>query len=170
MKRTDITTRLAHNARAIRALIEGCTDAQLRWKPDAAIWSMLEVLCHLADEEELDFRSRLDVTLHHPGTAWSAIDPPSWVSERAYNEQDLVESLQRFLSQREQSIAWLLHLASPDWDAAYEHPKIGRMSARDIVTSWQAHDLLHLRQLTRLHFLWLQRQSPDARTDYAGNW
>jgi hypothetical protein len=170
MNLSAVASRFAHNARAIRAMIEGCGDAQLRWKPDAAIWSMLEVLCHLADEEELDFRVRLDYTLHLPGQQWPTIDPPEWVIERAYNEQDPAESLQRFLSQREQNIAWLRHLEHPDWDAAYEHPAIGRMTARDIITSWQAHDLLHLRQLARLHFLWLERQSPDARTDYAGRW
>ena len=165
-----VLTRFAHDARAIRGMIEGCEEEQLRWKPDAESWSALEVLCHLADEEEFDFRTRLEYTLFRPGVAWPGIDPPAWVTERDYNGQDPTGALQRFLAQREHSIAWLRHLHKPEWERSYEHPTIGVMTARDILVSWQAHDLLHLRQLARLHFLWLRETCPDQRTDYAGTW
>jgi hypothetical protein len=34
-----------------------------RWKPPDGAWSILEIVCHLADEEEIDFRARLESIL-----------------------------------------------------------------------------------------------------------
>lgn len=160
--------RMANNTRSIRFLVEGCEDLQLRWKPDARSWSLLEVLNHLSDEDAMDFRMRLDLTLHQPGVEWPQIDPPSWVTERRYNMLDTQDSLARYLQEREHSIAWLKHLQDPQWSNTYEHPKVGAITAGDLLTSWIAHDLLHIRQMTRLHFQWLQRSG--SRTDYAGEW
>jgi len=170
MHHINAATRLAHNARSIRGLFEGCEEEQLRWRPSENSWSMLEVINHLADEEHLDFRTRLDLTLFAPDQAWPPIDPPAWVTAREYNKQDAMESLQRFLAEREQSIAWLRHVEAPVWSNAYNHPVLGSMTALDVLTSWLAHDLLHIRQMLQLHFSWLARSNPDARTDYAGNW
>ncbi|MEZ4640023.1 MAG: DinB family protein [Caldilineaceae bacterium] len=46
---------LLKNAERIRCLVEGMSDQDARWKPDAESWSILEVINHLADEEEADF-------------------------------------------------------------------------------------------------------------------
>ena len=89
----------------VQTLVQGVSDQQARWKPDADSWSILEVVCHLLDEERRDFRVRLDYTLHRPGEPWPPIDPGGWVTERAYNEQDLEESLSQFLSERQASIS-----------------------------------------------------------------
>lgn len=93
--------RLEAGATTFQGLLRGVTEEQARWKPAADRWSMLEVVCHLADEEVEDFRRRLDLTLHQPGERWPRIDPEAWVEERKYGEQELSESLQRFLSERD---------------------------------------------------------------------
>lgn len=158
---------------AITALLVGVSDDRARWKPDPSQWSMLEVVNHLADEEVEDFRRRLDLTLFHPGEPWPGIDPQEWVVRRAYNQRRLPESLRRFVAERERSIEWLRTLGRVDLDAACTHPKLGEIRAGDLLVSWLAHDLIHIRQLTRLHYRWLERsaalaQSPPYRLDYAG--
>ena len=47
---------------------------------------------------------------------------------------------------------------------------MGRLSAGDMLTSWAAHDLLHLRQLVELRFAYLARQARPYSLDYAGEW
>ena len=74
--------RLNQNAVAIQALVT-VDEAQARWRPAPDEWSILEVLSHLVDEEREDFRQRLDYTLHRPGEAWPATDPPGWVISRS---------------------------------------------------------------------------------------
>jgi hypothetical protein len=166
--------RLAVNAAVFDQLMGNVSDEQARWKPDPSQWSILEVVNHLADEEVEDFRRRLELTLLDPGAAWPSIDPQGWAVARRYNERDLDDSLTRFLDERDHSCTWLEGLPDPvDLQRAHTHPTIGVMRAGDVLASWLAHDLIHIRQITRLHYRWLERaaaaeSSPSYRLDYAG--
>ncbi|RPI48663.1 MAG: DinB family protein [Chloroflexi bacterium] len=161
--------RMAENAGAIRALVQGVTDQQARWKPDPTSWSVLEVVCHLLDEERSDFRVRLDLTLHRSGEPWPGINPEGWVTEQRYNEQDLPASLAAFLQEREASIAWLQALTRPDWAATYNAPW-GPIAAGDLMAAWVAHDLLHTRQLVELRWALTQAELEPHSVEYAGKW
>lgn len=92
-----LTRKLSDNARRIQVLLAGVSLEQVRWKLQPALWSMLEVIGHLADEEQYNFRVRLDYTLHRWGERWPPIDPEGWVTGRRYNESDLTTTLERFL-------------------------------------------------------------------------
>ena len=59
------TGQLTSNAGRFEALVQGVSEAQARWKPDAETWSILEIVNPLYDEEREDFRARLDNILHH---------------------------------------------------------------------------------------------------------
>jgi len=165
----QVVARMAESAAAIRAVLAGITDAQARWKPDPDSWSMLEVVNHLWDEEREDFRQRIDYTLHRPGETWPPIDPAGWVTARRYNERDPAASSAGFLSLREDSLAWLRTLRAPDWQAAYQAPW-GEITAVDLLASWAAHDLLHLRQLVELRWALTTRELEPYRVAYAGDW
>ncbi|MBC7852606.1 MAG: DinB family protein [Pirellulaceae bacterium] len=161
--------RLEHTPAVICSLVDGVSSEQARWKPAADQWSILEVVNHLADEEQQDFRARLDKILHHPGQPFAPIDPPRWAIERKYNEQELTESLGRFLDERQKSLQWLRSLLGPNWEHTHQLPH-GPIQAGDILASWAAHDLLHVRQLAKLHWEFLNRESAPFKTEYAGRW
>jgi hypothetical protein len=160
---------MAENAAAMQALVQGVTDQQARWKPDTESWSILEVVCHLLDEERSDFRVRLDLTLYRPGEPWPGINPQGWVTERRYNEQDLEASLAAFLQERDSSLAWLRSLAHPNWDRTYDAPW-GPIAAGDLMAAWVAHDLLHTRQLVELRWALTRAELGPHSVDYAGKW
>jgi hypothetical protein len=164
-----LTTQLARQAEAICALVEGVSDAQARWKPGADDWSILGVIHHLYDEEIEDFRRHLDHILYHADEPWPRIDPGGWVTQRRYNQQDPAEMLAKFLAEREKSLAWLRSLDAPDWNAALTMPW-GALTAGDMLASWVAHDLLHLRQLVELHYAWTKRAVAPHSVEYAGDW
>lgn len=166
-----VIARLRYDAEVVRALCEGVDDLQARWKPTPAQWSVLEVVCHLGDEEVRDFRTRLDLTLHSPGAPWPPIDPPRWAVEGRYNERALSPALAVFLREREDSVRWLKGLAAPDWSRATEHPTAGPIRAGDLLAAWVAHDLIHVRQINRLHRQYLEAELlPDHDPAYAGSW
>jgi DinB superfamily len=161
--------RLAANVNVIESLARNLSAEQARWKPQPDKWSILEVVNHLYDEEREDFRARLDLLLHQPDQRWVPIDPPKWAVEREYNRRDPGQSLESFLQERRISIEWLMSLKNPRFENKYEHPK-GVISAGDLLASWVAHDLLHIRQLARLHWDYLNSASAPYRTGYAGKW
>jgi hypothetical protein len=115
-------TQMSTHAGAISSLTLGIPAEKARWKPDPEKWSILEVINHLYDEERLDFRLRLDIILYHPNQSWPPINPQGWVTERAYNERDLVQSVDDFLKERQKSLAWLKGLENPDWNASVTAP------------------------------------------------
>ena len=170
MDPSHLAARLEANAGVFRHLLAGVAAEQARWKPSAEKWSLLEVVNHLADEERDDFRSRLDLTLHRPGEEWPPIDPPRWAIERRYNERELAASLQDFLREREASVAWLRGLRGFDAAAAHRHPVFGAIAAGTLAASWLAHDLIHIRQLTRLHYEYLRDRLGAEALEYAGPW
>ncbi len=160
--------RLSANADAISALLQGVSSEQALWQPEPGQWCVLEVVNHLADEEADDFRQRLEMLLTHPGDTWPSIDPTGWPASRGYRDRRLDESLARFRKEREHSVVWLRGLTAPDLEATYPHPSIGAIRAGDLLTAWLAHDLIHVRQLTRLHYRWLAQAAAPFRPDYAG--
>ena len=162
-------TQLKTQGQAILKLVTGLTEEEARWKPASDSWSVLEVLNHLIDEEIYDFRTHLDHILHTPHQPWPEIDPIGWVTKHQYNQQDLHDSLVRFEVEREQSLNWLAELPDPDWKAAVSDPR-GTLSAGDMLASWLAHDLLHLRQLVELRYQITTNISRPYRLDYAGKW
>jgi hypothetical protein len=164
-----LARRMAENAAAIQALVQGLTDEQARWKPDPDSWSVLEVVCHLLDEERSDFRIRLDLTLHRPGEPWPGINPQGWVTERAYNQQVLPAALAALAQERETSLAWLRALPPPDWTAARQAPW-GQITAGDLMAAWVAHDILHTRQLVELRWALTRAELEPHSVEYAGQW
>ncbi len=152
------------------AVVRDVAGEDARWRPADGGWSILEIVCHLGDEEVEDFRMRLESTLRDPSEAWRSNDPEAWAVERRYNEDDLAEAVDRFVAERRASIAWLRSLDEPDWSRAYEHPTFGPIRTGDILVSWTAHDALHLRQLAKRMFQMVQRDGGPYTTDYAGEW
>lgn len=141
-----------------------------RWKPPDGAWSILEIVSHLADEEEFDFRERLRRTLTDPIASWPPIAPEEWAVERRYNERTLEVAAQRFQSLRGQSIAWLRSLVEPDWSRTHHHPQHGPFRAGDLLSSWAAHDWLHLRQISKRMYQMAARDAGDYSVHYAGEW
>lgn len=139
------------------------------WRPNPEHWCLLEIICHLYDEEREDFRIRLKTTLERPGTLPPPFDPVAWVKERDYISRNYEIMVHKFLEERTQSVKWLRSLINPKWDNAYEHPTLGSLSAHFFISNWLAHDYLHIRQIVRI-----KHQYTAARTgadiSYAGNW
>lgn len=169
MNKNDLIKQLAHNAERIRGLVMHIPAEQARWKPEPEVWSILEVINHLADEERLDFRVRIEYTLYRPGEVPPSIDPAGWVTRRAYNQRDLDSSLDDFLTERAQSLQWLKGLDNPNWDAPFKAPW-GEICAGDFFASWVAHDLLHMRQLVELLWAYTLPQVEPYSVQYAGEW
>lgn len=162
-------SQLQSQSKAILSLAEGLSIEQARWKPQSQDWSVLEVLNHLADEERLDFRRHLNHILFTPDDSWPEIAPQAWVTEKKYNQRRLDQTLNDFKFERENSLSWLSGLNNPNWDVVIQLPW-GKISAGDMLASWLAHDLLHIRQLVELRYQLTLAKSLPYKVAYAGKW
>ena len=160
---------LVNSTEMIRALIKDIGQEQAQAKPDAKSWSILEVVCHLHDEEREDFREHLDFILHRQNEEWHVIDPQAWVMERKYNEQNLIEMQEKFFAERKQSLEWLNTVSHVDWSITYTS-EYGSVSASEMLSCWIAHDNLHVRQLVELRRKHIEHITNPDDLQYAGDW
>lgn len=160
---------LVDSTEMIRALLKNITQTQARVKPNSESWSILEVACHLYDEECEDFREHLDFILHRQNEEWHRIDPQGWVIERKYNEQNFVEMQEKFFAERARSLEWLRRISESNWEMSHTS-QYGSMKAGDMLASWVAHDNLHIRQLVELRRLGIESITQPYEIEYAGEW
>ncbi|HLO13729.1 MAG TPA: DinB family protein [Anaerolineales bacterium] len=168
---------LVDSTEMIRALLLNITQEEARTRPTAEAWSILEVICHLYDEEREDFREHLDFILstslkaglHRQNEEWHSIDPQGWVLQRKYNEQDFAEMQNNFFVERQKSLEWLKSLSNPNWETAHTS-QFGSLQAGDMFASWVAHDNLHIRQLVELRRMKIENITRPYKIEYAGDW
>lgn len=169
MNTSLIIQNLEQNQSVFESLFSGLSKETYMWKPRAEKWCLLEIVCHLHDEEREDFRARVKHVLETPDELFPPFDPIGLVKTHNYIEQNYGETVGKFLFERTHSLDWLKSLQTPKWENATPHPRLGPMSAWLLLNNWLAHDYLHLRQITRLKYQLLQTQSGQDLS-YAGGW
>lgn len=164
-----IIEQLIKNKTVFHNLLKDENEELVLWKQTPEKWSLLEIVCHLIDEEIYDFKFRTQWVLEKPNQTPPPFDPISWVTKHDYIHQDYSTMLNKFLHEREQSIIWLQSLKNVNWDLSYEHSKLGTLTAKHFLTNWLAHDYLHMKQILKLKYDYLKHQSGE-NLDYAGIW
>ena len=155
---------LSHNPNTIQQLIHNIPEEHARWKPDANTWSMVEVMQHLVDEERQDFRFRLKHILSGTKEQWQPIN-----NEPGDPHGDLQMLFKTYLEERQDSIKLLKTLTDADWSIEFETP-FRVMSSGDMLASWVAHDILHIRQFVELKWAITTRDLQPYGVGYAGPW
>lgn len=166
---SHIVQELSRNSDVFKSLLNGISEEEYLWKSAPEKWCLLEIICHLHDEEREDFRARTKRVLENPKKKLEPFDPLKWVEQRNYLQKNYDDMLNKFLEERKRSVAWLDSLISPRWENAFNHPELGLMTAKLFLTNWLAHDYLHIRQINKLKFDYLQKSSGES-LNYAGNW
>lgn len=160
---------LQNSTEMIRALLSGISQEEAQIKPSPESWSILEVICHLYDEEREDFREHLDFILQRQTEEYHVIDPQGWVIQRKYNEQNFAEMQEKFFTERQKSLDWLIEMSNSNWNTIYTS-QYGSVSAGEMFSCWVAHDNLHIRQLVELRRNRIERITKPYPIEYAGDW
>ncbi len=166
---SNVIDELERNRKVILGTFQGLPSDFVKWKANPKDWSILEIVCHLIDEEVEDFRARTKHALEHPEAPLVPIDPPGWVISRNYRGQNFESSVERWQQERQNSIAWLRGLSNPKWENAVDHPDLGPITAQSFLNNWLAHDYLHIRQVNSIRRTYLLKSSGDSLA-YAGKW
>lgn len=161
--------RLSANLRVFDHFLRGVDPEQAAWHPAPEAWSMLEVVCHLYDEEREDFRTRLRLILEDPARDWPPIHPGEWVISRGYAGRDFAIMVDRFLAERAASIVWLRERHDPRLEIERKQGEF-TLRAGDLLGAWLAHDYLHIRQLNELHYAYTASGAEPYNIVYAGDW
>jgi uncharacterized damage-inducible protein DinB len=112
-------------------------------------WSVLEVLCHLRDFDEIFFR-RARRILNEDYPSLAHYDHGALAEERRYREQDLTQVYVDLVKSRREFVEFFLDLTPEQWDRAGRHPEYGHYTLTDAVMQVGHHDANHIEQITRI--------------------
>ncbi len=128
--------------------VRDLTPEQAKTPPAEGEWSVVEVICHLRDVEEIAyhrFRALRDVE----NATVAGADADAMARERNYIADDLHKALSAFTQTHALHVAELTALQPDQWQRTGTHQSNGPISIlnHSLHSAW--HDTNHLAQITR---------------------
>jgi len=135
----------------LRALLDGLDEPLIRGTEGPETFSAFDNVGHLIDGEETDWMARARIILAQgPSIRFAPYDR---VRHRTRNAgRTLASLLDEFERLRAANLETLRswQLTDAQLDLPGEHPSLGRVTLRQLLATWVAHDLGHLAQVSRV--------------------
>lgn len=126
------------------------SEAQLRFKPAAGTFSLLENVCHLRDIEVEGYARRLELLLTQADPLLPDLDGAKLARERCYQEQPPAPALEAFLAARRGNLARLARVSEADLARQGRFENVGVVSLARLLEMWTGHDAEHLHDVDEL--------------------
>jgi hypothetical protein len=150
---------LERTPRVLEALLSGLPEPWTTNNEGPDTWSPFDVVGHLIDGELTDWMARLHIILKQgPDRRFEPFDRFRHVSRN--KGRTLNELLAEFRQLRERNLEELrtLELTATHLQLTAEHPAFGAVTLAQLLSTWVAHDLGHIAQITRV----MAKQYGDA--------
>jgi hypothetical protein len=150
---------LERTPHALRALLSGLPDAWVENDEGPDTWSPYVVVGHLIHGERTDWIARAKLILAQ-GENRKFVPFDRFAQFRESEGKSLDDLLDEFEEIRAENIATVLswNLSDSNMDLEGEHPRFGAVTLRQLLSTWVAHDLSHIAQITRV----MAKQYRDA--------
>ena len=150
---------LERTPQVLESLLSGLPESWTTENEGGESWSPFDVVGHLIDGELTDWMARLHVILNQG--ADRRFEPFDRFRHLSRNKgKPIAELLAEFRRLREKNLAELraLKITSDQLKLTGEHPAFGRVTLEQLLSTWVAHDLGHIAQITRV----MAKQYRDA--------
>ena len=147
----DTTALLARTPAALDALLRDLPDAWTLRNEGENTWTAFDVVGHLNHGEHTDWIPRVKRILESGETR--PFDPfDRFAQSRESEGQTLAFLLDEFARLRAGNLVQLraLHLQPADFVRRGRHPALGVVTLSELLSTWAAHDLTHLHQISRI--------------------
>ncbi|HMX03257.1 MAG TPA: DinB family protein [Chitinophagales bacterium] len=114
-------------------------------------WSPYDVIGHLIHGETTDWTKRMDIILSDGGNKeFATFDRFAQFQES--KGKSLEQLLNTFHDERKSNITYLLskNISKTDLQKTGIHPKFGKVTLQQLLSTWVAHDLDHIMQISRV--------------------
>lgn len=148
---TEAIEILERTPATFRALLSGLPEAWTTCNEGPDTFSPFDNVGHLIQGERTDWIPRARIILAQDSNRrFEPFDRFAQVRESA--GKSLAELLEEFAQLRVQNLNTLRswELSEPDLSLEGEHPELGRVTLRQLLATWVAHDLGHLAQTSRV--------------------
>jgi hypothetical protein len=134
---------------ALRRAVASFTADQLGIPEGPGLWSVRDVIQHLADSElVVGFRVRMVLAQERPTLV--GYDQERWAVRLQYDQADINEALNDFECLRLSTLRLLRRTSPADRTRVGLHSERGEESVTQMVVNQAGHDVVHLRQIERI--------------------
>lgn len=134
---------------ALRRLVRGLTNSQLKRKPSGGKWPIAWIIHHMCDAE-VGMAFRIRMAMAQRGVRFQAFDQDAWSRGLHYDTRSVSSSLETFTALRRSHCELLSHSTRRDLSGFGIHAQRGRESVERIIHLLAGHDINHLRQIRHL--------------------
>lgn len=144
-------TILQRTPTTLQELLLGLPDAWLTTNEGPNTWSPYDIVGHLIHADRTDWMTRAEMILSESANKHF---PPFDRFAQFENSKgkSLEQLLDEFYQLRQEKIVQLLakNLTEADLNKVGFHPEFGKVTLRELLATWVAHDLGHLAQIARV--------------------
>ncbi len=142
---------LESTPKVIESFLEGLSDEWISQNEGGESWSPFDILGHLVHGEKTDWINRTETILKYgkektfkPFDRFAQFDDSKGKS--------LSELLDEFKTLRKRNIKRLTEMNIQESDLNKEgiHPHFGKVTLKELLSTWVVHDLGHIRQIARV--------------------
>lgn len=133
----------------LQRAVEDLTDRQLSQPEAPGKWSIRHVVWHLADAD-LVWGYRLRMVLAQDRPMLTGFDQDRWAERLRYDQAPVEMALEEFRVLRRSNLRLIAAATPDDLRRVGVHAERGEESVAHMIRLYAGHDLLHLRQLTRI--------------------
>ena len=133
------------------ALLRGLPEQWTTATEGPGTWSPYAIIGHLIHGEKTDWLPRVMVILEHgPDHPFESFDRDAQF--RDSKGKSISSLLDEFAERRSDNLVQLraLNLQPAQLELVGTHPALGRVTLRQLVATWTAHDLAHILQVSRV--------------------
>jgi uncharacterized damage-inducible protein DinB len=136
---------------ALANLVRDLPEDWVRQNEGPGTWSVFDVVGHLIHGERTDWIPRARIILHH-GTRKTFEPFDRFAQFQASRDKSLNQLLDEFSALRARNLAELagFRLGPEQLALQGRHPELGPVTLRQLLSTWVAHDLDHLVQVSRV--------------------
>jgi DinB superfamily len=143
---------LERTPRTLEGFLTGLSAGWLECDEGEGTWNAVGVVEHLIEGEKHNWIPRLKMILNEgESRVFPVFDRFSHVEESS--SESFEEKLAEFASLRSEGVKELKTLIFEQGyslDATGLHPAFGKVSARELISTWVVHDLTHISQIVRV--------------------
>lgn len=142
---------LTRTPTVLGALLRGLPDIWVRCNEGEGTWDAFDIVGHLVFTERTDWMTRVRIVLES-GEARPFGPLDRFAQSKASHDKSLEQLLDDFANLRKENLVSLtaLNLQREDLARRGTHPVFGSVTLSELLSTWTAHDLTHLHQLSRV--------------------
>lgn len=136
----------------LKVLLGGLSSEWIQANEGPETWNAFDILGHLIHGDETDWVARMNIILSDDPENKTFAPFDRFAQFEKSKGKTPEQLLSEFAERRNENMATLqqLQLTEQDLDKKGIHPAFGEVTLRQLLSTWVAHDLSHLAQISRV--------------------